>query len=132
MKRSRRRGSGYLVVHNLIVHLLDILRVEGREPSEHLVHERAERPPVDSLAVRLALKNLGGEVLGGTTERHSLVVLCCESLFGYLLVMSNIIKRWIAMDLRCGRGWVWGSGHGIHQSQSYKYVHPLSIKCFLV
>jgi hypothetical protein len=79
----------YFVVHNFVVHFLDVLRVERRESSEHLIHERAKGPPVDSFAVGFSLKDFRGEILRCPTERHCPVVLCCEPLLGYLGVSKH-------------------------------------------
>jgi len=47
---------------------------------QHLVHERAQRPPVDRLAVRHALQNLGRQVLRCAAECARPVVLACHAL----------------------------------------------------
>ena len=51
---GRRQG----LREDLLVHLLHALVVEGREAAHHLVHERAQAPPVDALPVALVLQHL--------------------------------------------------------------------------
>lgn len=54
------------------------VRVSVREvsnaPGEHLVDEDAKGPPVDSLAVALALDHFGRQVLRSTAERPRAVL----------------------------------------------------------
>jgi hypothetical protein len=55
-------------VQDLVVHSLHVGIIEGRETSEHLEEQGAERPPVHGLAVAFVLEDLGGQVLGGAAE----------------------------------------------------------------
>lgn len=51
-----------------MIHSLHVSVVEGRQTSEHLEQQRAQRPPINSLTVTLVFKNLWSKVLRGTTE----------------------------------------------------------------
>ena len=44
-------GEGEAVGHDLAIHLLHVLGVEGREACQHLVQQRSETPPVHCLSV---------------------------------------------------------------------------------
>ena len=48
--------------------------IERRESGHHLVQKHTERPPVNGLAVAVAVENLGGEVLGCAAESVRLLV----------------------------------------------------------
>jgi hypothetical protein len=45
-----------------------ILLVKRREPTQHLIEEHTERPPVDSTGIALSLDELGREILGRAGE----------------------------------------------------------------
>ena len=57
-----------LAFQNLLVDGHGVVVVEGVDPSDHLVGEDAERPPVDGLAVAFVEKHLGRQVLGSTAQ----------------------------------------------------------------
>lgn len=63
-----------LRVLDVLVELLAVLRVEGRQADEHLIDDGAERPPVSGLAVALPLQHLGREVLSRAAEGLSVAV----------------------------------------------------------
>ncbi len=48
--------------------LLLVLTVEGRLTDEHLVEEDTESPPVNGLAVRLIVNDLGCDVVRSSTK----------------------------------------------------------------
>eukprot|EP01139_Manchomonas_bermudensis_P005649 Amastigsp_a175486_287.p2 type:complete len:380 gc:universal Amastigsp_a175486_287:226-1365(+) len=56
-------------IHDLAIHQIGVVRVECREPREHLEEEHAEGPPVDGFVVAVALENLWRKILGGSAER---------------------------------------------------------------
>ena len=58
-------------VHDVIHHLLSILLVVRRSPTQHLIDKGAQTPPVCRLAVTNSLDNLWGEVLGRSAVRVS-------------------------------------------------------------
>ncbi len=61
-------------------HDLHVFGVEGRDADQHLVDEGAVGPPVDLLAVLLALEDLRRQVLGRAAEGGGAVVLGVEAL----------------------------------------------------
>lgn len=52
----------------LLVYLHRVLVPEGRIPSDELVHQDAEGPPVNGSRVALGLDDFGSEVLGSSAE----------------------------------------------------------------
>mmetsp|Transcript_10138 Transcript_10138/g.38468 ORF Transcript_10138/g.38468 Transcript_10138/m.38468 type:complete len:520 (-) Transcript_10138:487-2046(-) len=53
---------------DLLEQLLSVPAVEGREPSQHLVEQRPEAPPIHRSAMSLSVQDLGREILGGSTK----------------------------------------------------------------
>ena len=63
-----------LRVLNILVELLAVFRVEGRQAHEHLVDNCAKRPPIRGLAMALSLQHLRRQVLSGAAEGLGLAV----------------------------------------------------------
>jgi len=61
-------GVGDVVVGDGREELLLVLAIEGRLTDEHLVEKDTEGPPVDGLAVRLVVDNLGCNVVRRSTK----------------------------------------------------------------
>mmetsp|Transcript_43174 Transcript_43174/g.109040 ORF Transcript_43174/g.109040 Transcript_43174/m.109040 type:complete len:322 (+) Transcript_43174:145-1110(+) len=80
--RAERLGDVKLGAHDLGVHLLHVLGVEGRQARQHFEHQRAKAPPVDGFAVRIAFKHLRSKVLGCSTEGRGARVVCVQALLG--------------------------------------------------
>mmetsp|Transcript_9518 Transcript_9518/g.15582 ORF Transcript_9518/g.15582 Transcript_9518/m.15582 type:complete len:287 (+) Transcript_9518:501-1361(+) len=68
--------------HDLLVHLLHVLRVEGGQTSEHLKHQGSKAPPVDGLSVSVSFKDLRSKVLGRSAEGGSAIVVADETFLG--------------------------------------------------
>ena len=62
-----------LPLEDLLDGLLAVLGREGRRAGQHVVHERAQRPPVDGLAVARPQQDLGRHVLDGAAEGEGTV-----------------------------------------------------------
>ena len=62
-------GIEDVVVQDRFEKIVLVVRLERRLTGHHLVHEHAERPPVDGGAVRQLLQDLRGDVVGRAAER---------------------------------------------------------------
>lgn len=67
-KKNPPHRNDELGSHDLLVHDLHVLRVKGRQSSQHFKHKRAKRPPVDSLSVSVAFQHLPNTVREHTTK----------------------------------------------------------------
>jgi len=94
-----------LALENLLVDRHGVVVVERVDSCDHLVGENAESPPIDGLAMAFVKENLGGEILGSSTEgvRAGLAVLCeaevrqlevalgvDEDVFGLQVTVDNV------------------------------------------
>ena len=61
------------VLQDLAIHLVDVLRVEWWQPSQHLVEQHTEGPPIDGFGIALSQEQFGCQVLGRSTE-------CCAQV----------------------------------------------------
>ena len=91
---SEVRRQVELPLEDLLDGLLAVLGREGRRARQHVVHERAQRPPVDGLAVAGPQQDLGRHVLDGAAEgvRDGLLVdrLLAEAKVGQLDVAVGV------------------------------------------
>eukprot|EP00754_Rhynchopus_humris_P019495 Rhum_TRINITY_DN14643_c10_g1::Rhum_TRINITY_DN14643_c10_g1_i3::g.107438::m.107438 len=78
-QRPRRGGHAVRELQGLrldkLVHLIQVLAVEGRQTADHLVQKDAQRPPVHRLSVASRrVQELGSQVLGGAAEGGGLLL----------------------------------------------------------
>lgn len=78
------------LVQDLLVHLICVLVVEGREAVDHLVEENTEGPPVNGFVVAVSGENLGREVLGCAAEGVGLFVLFHVELTQAEIAQGNV------------------------------------------
>mmetsp|Transcript_53031 Transcript_53031/g.105427 ORF Transcript_53031/g.105427 Transcript_53031/m.105427 type:complete len:387 (+) Transcript_53031:747-1907(+) len=91
-------GAAELRFQDFLIHVIHVARVERWQASEHLEHERAERPPIHGLPVPNPLQDLGREVLGRPTE-GARSVGCCYHLLGEPKVCQADVADLIQQDV---------------------------------
>jgi hypothetical protein len=78
------------LVQDLLVHLVGVLVVEGRQTVNHLVEEDTESPPIDGLVVAVTGENFRSEVFGSATEGVGLFVLLHVELAQTEVAQSDV------------------------------------------
>uniref|UniRef100_A0A182TKX5 Uncharacterized protein n=1 Tax=Anopheles melas TaxID=34690 RepID=A0A182TKX5_9DIPT len=101
--RAEVRREAHLAADDLFVDLDRLVGEEGRIAGRHLVHQHAERPPVDRLVVALAQDDLGREILGRAAQRPgSALDALGEAEIGHLQVAlrvdQQVFRLQIAID----------------------------------
>mmetsp|Transcript_20244 Transcript_20244/g.47322 ORF Transcript_20244/g.47322 Transcript_20244/m.47322 type:complete len:228 (-) Transcript_20244:433-1116(-) len=66
--RSNLLGEGQASLKNVLIHLVEVLRVKRREASKHLVQQCAQGPPIYCLAMAFVEEDLRGKVLRSAAE----------------------------------------------------------------